>query len=235
MRAWSAKSARRHSRGSPTRAPARRSRRRRSHEAIAREAPPRGAVAGLAGAIRRWPYRARMARTRLYKDGQLDCENFPVSEVSDHIAEPNAFVWLDYCEPSAEDLATIAQELQLHPLAVEDAVSEHQRPKLDRYDSHLFVNAYSLALDTASGELETSEIGMFITRNALVTVRKDKGVDIEGIVTRWDESKELAKHGVSFLLWGVLDYIVDGHFEAVQSLDTEIEAPEGLLFLRMPR
>ena len=176
-----------------------------------------------------------MARTRLYKDGKLDCEDFPVSEVSDHIAEPNAFVWLDYCAPTGEELATIAQELQLHPLAVEDAVSEHQRPKLDRYDTHLFVNAYTLALDTVSGELETSEIGMFITRNALVTVRKDEGVEIDAVVKRWDESKELAEHGVSFLLWGVLDFIVDGHFEAVQSLDTEIEALEDLLFDDRPR
>jgi magnesium transporter len=176
-----------------------------------------------------------MARTRLYKDGALDCEDFPVSEISDHIAEPNAFVWLDYCEPTGEELATIAQELQLHPLAVEDAVSEHQRPKLDRYDTHLFVNAYTLALDTGSGQLYTSEIGMFITRNALVTVRKNEGVDIDAVVQRWDESKELATHGVSFLLWGVLDFIVDGHFEAVQSLDTEIEALEDLLFDDRPR
>jgi magnesium transporter len=175
-----------------------------------------------------------MARTRLYKDGELDCEDFPVSEVSDHIAEPNAFVWLDYCAATGEELATIAKELQLHPLAVEDVVSEHQRPKLDRYDTHLFVNAYTLALDTASGELHTSEIGMFITRNALVTVRKDEGVDIDAVVARWDESKELAEHGVSFLLWGVLDFIVDGHFEAVQSLDTEIEALEDLLFDEQP-
>jgi magnesium transporter len=92
-----------------------------------------------------------MARTRLYRDGELVRENFPVSEISDRIVEPNAFVWLDYCAPTGAELATIAQELNLHPLAVEDAVSEHQRPKLDRYDSHLFVNAYTLALDTASG------------------------------------------------------------------------------------
>jgi magnesium transporter len=176
-----------------------------------------------------------MARTRLYRDGELVREDFPVSEISDCIVVPNAFVWLDYCEPTGEDLATIAQELQLHPLAVEDAVNEHQRPKLDRYDTHLFVNAYRLALDTGSGQLETSEIGMFITRNALVTVRKDKGVDIEEVVKRWDESKELASYGVSFLLWGVLDFIVDGHFEAVQSLDTEIEALEDLLFDERPQ
>jgi magnesium transporter len=120
-----------------------------------------------------------MARTRLYSDGELVREDFPVGEISDRIVDPNVFVWLDYCAPTGEELATIAQELNLHPLAVEDAVSEHQRPKLDRYDSHLFVNAYTLALDTASGELETSEIGMFITqrlpdrRRALAGARGD--------------------------------------------------------------
>ncbi|HEY1451137.1 MAG TPA: magnesium transporter CorA family protein [Solirubrobacteraceae bacterium] len=176
-----------------------------------------------------------MARTRLYRDSELALEDFPVSQISDHIAEPDAFVWLDYCEPTTAELQTIVEELNLHPLAVEDAVSEHQRPKLDRYDSHLFVNAYTLALDVESGELDTSEIGVFITRNAFVTVRKDEGVDIEAVVTRWDESKELARHGVSFLLWGLLDYVVDGHFEAVQSLDTEIEALEDLLFDQQPR
>ena len=176
-----------------------------------------------------------MAHTRLYRDGALVREDFPVSEISDCVAEAGSFVWLDYCAPTTEELRTISEELNLHPLAVEDAVSEHQRPKLDRYDSHLFVNAYTLALDTASGELDTSEIGMFITHNALVTVRKDDGVDIDGVLARWDESKELAVHGVSYLLWGVLDFIVDGHFEAVQSLDTEIEALEDLLFDDRPR
>ena len=160
-----------------------------------------------------------MARTRLYRDGELVQEDFPVGDISDHIEEPNAFVWLDYCAPTDEELATIARELSLHPLAVEDAAHEHQRPKLDRYDSHLFISAYALRLDAQSGELATTEIGVFVTRHALVTVRKDEGVDIESVVARWDESAELASHGVSFLLWGLLDYIVDGHFEAVQSLD----------------
>jgi magnesium transporter len=176
-----------------------------------------------------------MARTRLYRDGELVLEDFPVKDISEHVKEANAYVWLDYCEPTAVDLAAVAGELQLHPLAVEDAVNEHQRPKLDRYDSHLFISAYGLKLDTQSGELVTSEIGVFVTKDALVTIRKDRGVDIEGVVSRWDESKQLATHGVSFLLWGLLDDIVDGHFEAVQALDTEIEALEDLLFDDTPR
>jgi magnesium transporter len=171
-----------------------------------------------------------VARTRLYRDGKLELENFPVADVSEHVQDPDACVWLDYCAPTQEDLATIARELSLHPLAVEDAVSEHQRPKLDRYDSHLFLNAYVVRLDVESGELRTSEIGVFITKHALVTVRKDEGVDIDSVVSHWDDSAELAVHGVTFLLWGLLDDIVDGHFEAVQSLDTEIEALQDLLF-----
>lgn len=171
-----------------------------------------------------------MARTRLYRGGELVLEDFPVKDISEHLKEPEATVWLDYCKPTGEELATIADELGLHPLAVEDAVNEHQRPKLDRYESHLFISAYTLRLDVASGELETSEIGVFVTERALVTVRKDEDVDIDGVLARWDESKDLAGNGVSFLLWGLLDDIVDGHFETVQSLDGEIEALEDLLF-----
>jgi magnesium transporter len=176
-----------------------------------------------------------MSHTRLYRNGKLELENFPVSEISERLQEPDACVWLDYCEPTQADLATISQELQLHPLAVEDAVNEHQRPKLDRYESHLFMSAYTLRLETESGELHTSEVSVFILPRALVTVRKDHGVDIDGVLARWDESQDLAEHGVSFLLWGLLDDIVDGHFEAVQSLDTEIESLEDLLFDERPQ
>jgi magnesium transporter len=176
-----------------------------------------------------------MAHTRLYRDGELVLEDFPVKDISEHVKQPHSCVWLDYCEPTAQELATIAEELQLHPLAVEDAVNEHQRPKLDRYDSHMFMSIYALSLDTRTGELQTSEIGVFITEHALVTVRKDAGVDIDAVVAHWDESKELARHGVSFLLWGLLDFIVDGHFETVQSLDSEIEQLEDLLFDDVPR
>jgi magnesium transporter len=179
---------------------------------------------------RRRPYLAPVSHTRLYRGGKLELENFPPADISEHVQDPGATVWLDYCEPTQRDLATIASELSLHPLAVEDAVHEHQRPKLDRYDSHLFLNAYSVRLDAASGELQTSEISMFVTERALVTVRKDEGFDIAPVLRRWDESPELARHGVAFLLWGVLDDVVDGHFEAVESLDAEIEELQDALF-----
>jgi magnesium transporter len=176
-----------------------------------------------------------MARTRLYRDGKLVLEDFPVADISDYLEDPSACVWLDYCTPTEAELATVVEEFQLHPLAVEDAVNEHQRPKLDRYDSHLFLSAYAVKLDTGSGQLRTSEIGAFIMKNALVTIRKDEDVVIDSLVTRWDDSRQLCVHGVSFLLWGLLDEIVDGHFEAVQLLDGAIESLEDLLFDDSPR
>jgi magnesium transporter len=73
-------------------------------------------------------------------------------------------------------------------------------------------------------------VAVFVTHNAVVTVRKSDQFDIGGVVARWDASPDLAKHGVSFLLHGLLDFVVDGHFNAVQTLDDEIETLEDLLF-----
>lgn len=171
-----------------------------------------------------------MTRTRRYRSGVLEAENFPVEDISEYLAQPGVTVWLDLCAPNVDDLAMISEKLDLHRLAVEDAGKERQRPKLDRYDSHLFVTAYTVALDMTTGELETFEVAVFVTRNALVTVRKSDQFDIDGVVARWDASPDLAKHGVSFLLHGLLDYVVDGHFAAVQILDDEIETVEDSLF-----
>ena len=171
-----------------------------------------------------------MARTRLYRNGVLEAENFPAADISDHLSEPSSDVWLDLCEPTEEDLAVISDELGLHRLAVEDAVQEQQRAKLDRYDSHSFLTAYAVRLDADTGVLATSELAAFITDRALVTVRKDEHFDIDAVVDRWDSAADLAKSGVGYLVHGLLDYIVDGHFEAVQALDDQIESLEDEVF-----
>ncbi|WP_236788028.1 magnesium transporter CorA family protein [Amycolatopsis sp. GM8] len=171
-----------------------------------------------------------MARTRLYRNGALDAENFPPADISDYLGDPAATVWLDMCSPTEQDLATISEELNLHPLAVEDAVHEHQRPKLDRYNTHAFLTAYAVRLDTTTGQLDTCEVAAFITDRALVTVRNDENFDINEVVDRWNSAPELAKNGVGFLVHGLLDYVVDSHFDAVQALDEQIEALEDLVF-----
>ena len=171
------------------------------------------------------------ARTRAYRYGRVIAEGFPVAELSDHLdTHPETFVWLDLHDADTSDLAVITEEFGLHPLAVEDAVNEHQRPKLDRYEDHLFLSAYAVKLDDTTGRLATSEISAFITPRALITVRKDDGFDPGTLVGRWDTSPDLASHGVGFLVHGLLDQIVDGHFAAVQSLDDEIEEVQDQLF-----
>jgi magnesium transporter len=171
-----------------------------------------------------------VARTRLYRAGRLEKDDFPVEDLSEFIDEPDTMLWVDLCEPDATDLEIVAQELGLHALAVEDAVDARQRPKLDRYDSHEFLNMYEVRLDRASGRLELNEISAFITRQVLVTVRKDRAFDMDAVVARWDDSSDLAVNGVGFLLWGLIDHVVDGHFDAVETLDDEIEQLEDLLF-----
>jgi magnesium transporter len=170
------------------------------------------------------------ARTRLYRGGVLESEGFPVDDISEHLKDPTAVVWLDLRDPDRDDLAVLEAEFGLHPLAIEDAIQAHERAKLDRYRTHLFMTAYGVQLSTETGELHTSELAAFITPRALITVRKDDGLDIGAVVAYWDASPDLAKAGVGYLLWGLIDNIVDGHFTTVQALDDTIEGIEDQLF-----
>ena len=175
------------------------------------------------------------AHTRAYRDGRLVEEGFDVALVSDHLEVAGTSVWVDLLQPGPEDLAVLVEELGLHPLAVEDAVNEHQRPKLDRYDDHLFLSSYVARIDPQTAELSISELGAFVTEQALVTVRKGDDLDLAPLVARWDGSKDLAGYGVGFLLHGLLDLLVDGHFQAVQVLDEQLDSLEEVLFDPVPR
>lgn len=87
-----------------------------------------------------------------------------------------------------------------------------------------------MRFDRETGALTPSELAAFITPRALVTVRKDEDFDVEAVLSRWDSSADLAKGGVGFLVHGLLDFIVDGHFSAVQTLDNQIEELEDMVF-----
>jgi magnesium transporter len=171
-----------------------------------------------------------MAQARCYRHGVLTDEGFSLDEVSEHLKDESAMVWVDLWSHDLEDLQLVADELGLHTLAVEDATTERQRPKFDCYASHDFLTAYSVHLDVETGELVTGEIAVFITPSALVTVRKDNEFPIDGLLKRWDDSADLTKYGVGALVHGLLDFVVDGHFDAVQLLDEEIEQLEDMLF-----
>ncbi|MEV0622732.1 magnesium transporter CorA family protein [Nonomuraea sp. NPDC050404] len=166
--------------------------------------------------------------TRLYRNGVLEKEGFPIEEVSDHAADPDNTVWFDLCSPSSKELGLIGEELGLHELAVEDVLSDHQRPKVDVYDKHLFITVYGVHCD--GDRLDPVEVDLFVTGNVLVTVRENEHFDIGEVVRRWDASPQLAGHGVTFLLHGLLDYVVDTQFDLAQDLDGQAEAMEESLF-----
>jgi magnesium transporter len=169
-------------------------------------------------------------RTRLWRNGVLEAEDFPFEHVSDYVCQDDCLVWVDLQSPSAEVLDQLGEELSLDKLAIEDAVAHHERPKASRYATHTFLTAYALNLDRASGELGDVQVSAFVLKHALVTVHQGDWFDIDTIVGRWDENADLIKFGVKALAWGMLDVLVDGHFEVVQALDDEIESLEDILF-----
>ena len=179
-------------------------------------------------------------RTRAYRRGHLTDEGFAAEQISHRLdADRDVVIWLDLQDPDTNDLQILVQEFGLHPLAVEDAVSPHQRPKVDRYPTHLFVNLYAVGLEADGTSVRTGELSAFITHRALITVRKDE-FDIDAVIGHWDLNRELitedAEHSrsaidtVSFLCYGMLDAVVDGHYAAVEELDDATEELEGLLF-----
>jgi magnesium transporter len=170
-----------------------------------------------------------VVRTRLWRDGVLEKEDFPFEEISDYVCQPDCLVWADLCSPDGAQLEALAEELSLDQLAIEDATAHYERPKVNRYASHTFLTAYGLQLDRGTGQLTDIQLSAFVLKQAIVTVHREE-FDIESIVRRWDENSDLMSCGVKALAWGMLDVLVDGHFEVVQALDDEIESLEDILF-----
>ena len=171
--------------------------------------------------------------TRVYRNGVVEAENFPVADVSEYLSEDDTIVWVDMSSPSKADLHILAEELGLHELAVEDALGEHQRPKLDHYQTHLFLSSHAVRVDE-SGALHKTEIDAFISKRWIITVRKNDDFAMDVVLQRWDRSADLAKYGVSFLLYGLLDVIIDGYFDTVQTFDDFYDEVSDGIFSERP-
>ncbi|WP_341539591.1 magnesium transporter CorA family protein [Tamaricihabitans halophyticus] len=171
-----------------------------------------------------------MLSSRMYRDGTLRDSDFPLDTALRYLRDERAVVWLDLPPSAAAELRKVSAELDLHRLAVEDALGAHQRPKLERYDTHAFLVTYGMTADPATSQLTATELSVFITERALITVRQNDNLDAGEFGERWDTTPELAGSGVAFLLHGVLDYVVDQQLAAVQELDTRIEELEDLVF-----
>ncbi|WP_230686312.1 magnesium transporter CorA family protein [Catellatospora vulcania] len=173
---------------------------------------------------------ARRARSRLYRDGVCVLEDFPVDDVAAHLADPATVLWLDLYRPTPGDMSMLEADVGLHELAVAECLDTGRRPSLNRYPEHLSLDVYGVAVDPAGTALALFEIAVFAADRVLITVRKDCGFDLAPAVARWDASPELTRHGVPFLLYGLLDHVIDAQFRAVQQLDEAVDDLEEMLF-----
>ncbi|MDT5160977.1 MAG: magnesium transporter, partial [Mycobacterium sp.] len=171
-------------------------------------------------------------RGRVWRDGKPQDE-FDFSSISDYLAEDDALVWCDIYDPDHAILKDLAEELSLNTWAVEDAIAESERTKAVVYRTHTFFTVYSVATrkpaDETQSMLDIHRISGFVLPRGLITVRLSPHFDMDAVSQRFDELGG-QEYGVGSLVHGLLDVVVDGHFEAVQVLDDGIEAVEGDLF-----
>lgn len=172
--------------------------------------------------------------TRVYIEGALDTEGFPLSDVSEQLGRTAAYVWIDLLAPSEEQLNQLASELGLHELAVEDALESRQRPKLDRYEGHVFLSSRAIDVDLAAGRLRETQVDAFLDERWIVTVRADGRFPIEPVTDRADRLANLAHHGPSFILYVLLDVLVDEYFQATEALDDYYDRISDRIFAEQP-
>lgn len=154
-----------------------------------------------------------------------------INEASKVINESNSILWLDLESPSDNDLDKIGKEFNLHPLAVEDASHEHQRPKIDLYDHFFFVVFYTVHFDETKQDLTVTEIDMFLGENFLITVHEGHTNELGEVEERWKRNVKQLEWGIGVLFYSLLDTIVDNYFPIVDKLVDQAEELEDNLFI----
>jgi len=133
--------------------------------------------------------------------------------------------WLDISDPQSKDFELAAKELNLHPLAVEDAQQRHERPKIDQYDDHYFI-VFDALQETSPGVVREIEISIFMLQNAIVTVHEGEFIARAAVEKRFREGK---LHTTGLLLHALLDTIVDQYFPIIDSLGDRVELLETMV------
>ena len=164
---------------------------------------------------------------RLYRDGKLDEADLDVADISEVVRDPGVVVWVDIQGPDDAAMATLQKEFGFHELALEDCLHPHQRPKIEQYDEYFFLVAYGASQERA--RMRQHEMAMFVGHQYLVTVRKDPPFDLSQVDERLEAHPELAEEGAGYLLYAVLDHIVDGYFDALDGLEERSEEIEDQL------
>lgn len=146
------------------------------------------------------------------------------------LARPGLIMWVDMCAPSDKESFALTHDFKFHPLAIEDVISEITRSKLDDYGNYLFL-VFQLAdyLGKEKG-LKVSEVDLFLTKNAVVTIHFDDHPVFENLYARARKDERLFSRGADFLSHGILDAVVDNYSAALDLLEFEVDAVEDDVF-----
>ncbi len=163
-----------------------------------------------------------------YREGRK-LADISVEAISDYIAMPETFVWVALRDPSAEEMAEMQHEFDLHPLAVEDALSGHQRPKLEEYGDILFLVMHLVEYGPTD-DLQIGEVAVFVGPNFVISVRNRSTQGFLGVRARCEREPHLLQQGAGFVFYALMDAVVDRYFPFVDALESELESLEEQIF-----
>jgi magnesium transporter len=175
--------------------------------------------------------RSRIVDSGIYLDGRRVASPASLPETFESLREHrNAMAWIGLYRPDEHEVESLASEFQLHPLAVEDAVHAHQRPKIERYDDTLFVVLRPARYLDDVEELEFGEIHVFVGQRFVLTVRHSEAPEFGSVRHRLEGEPELLRRGPEAVLYAILDKVVDGYYPVVAGLHNDIDEIEAEVF-----
>ena len=166
----------------------------------------------------------------VYTDGRRRPGDLAVVDALEASTEPGSFVWIGLHEPTPEEFDAVRVELDLHPLAVEDAISAHQRPKLEIYDDDLFVVLRTAGYDDAQEIVEIGEVQLFIGPTYVVSVRHGAQQSLTAVRTALEREPDRLRCGPMAVLHAVTDHVVDGYGPVIEGLDNDMAEAEDAVF-----
>jgi magnesium transporter len=164
-----------------------------------------------------------------YQEGKK-LSDIPVEDISDYLARTDTFVWVALRDPAAGELAQMAEEFGLHELAVEDAIRGNQRPKIEEYGDSLFAVMQSVELD--AGKMVVGEIDVFVGPNYVLSSRRNASQGFLGVRARAEREPHLLAQGSAFVLYALMDAVVDRYVPVVDMLESELETIEDRIFIQ---
>ncbi|MFG2136844.1 magnesium/cobalt transporter CorA [Streptomyces sp. NPDC048650] len=170
----------------------------------------------------------------IYREGRrIDCATDYSRALAKARAEGHSFLWLGIHEPTKEEFDMVASEFALHPLAVEDALNAHQRPKLEVYDDSLFMVLKPITYHEQADTVTASELMLFVGDAFVVTVRHGEASPLAAVRKRLELQPEILRHGPTAVLYAVSDAVVDHYIEVAAELQVDLEELEAEVFAPM--